>query len=368
MKLLAPLLFFGNAVAIFWIWLAGDHSNFFISAGRLLGLSAFYLILWQLLLIGRIVWIEKVWGHDRLSRWHHKNGIVAWSLLLVHPWLMLIGYGSLHMLLELPWIIWAIVAYGMFMIIVPISFTIVKKKLRYEIWYGIHFLLYGAILAVFWHQLYNGADLQAPAARLYWQILFYATLINVLWYRFIKPSIVSWRQDFRITRITRDTHDVVSIYISGNLPFQPGQFVIVRFLAKGFWYESHPFTISGKPLRITPKAVGDYTSKLPNLPIGTKVLIEGPLGRFNADRSGDKPVLLIAGGIGVTPLRALFEKIPDAKFIYAARSDNDFALRDELDKIGKVFYTIERLTPEFIKHVAPAVATRFIFLCGPPPM
>src|SRR3989338_962658 len=113
MKLLAPLLFFGNLAVVFGVWLS-QASFDFISFGRLAGLSAFYLVLWQMLLIGRIGWIEKIWGHDRLSRWHHRNGIVAWGLLAVHPWLMLIGYGSLRILLELPWILLAIVAYGMF--------------------------------------------------------------------------------------------------------------------------------------------------------------------------------------------------------------------------------------------------------------
>lgn len=368
-KLFPPLLFLGNLIAILSIWWQGDHSNGLISVGRLAGLLAFYLILWQLLLIGRMGWLEPMWGHDRLSRWHHKNGIVAWSLLAIHPIFMLIGYQSLSLILSLRGIELALIGYGMFLIIVPVSFTIVRKRLPYQAWYLIHFLLYGAILLVFWHQLYNGSDLQALAARLYWQALFYTTLANVLWYRFARPTWNSWQQQFRVSRIERETHDVVSIYISSkNFKAESGQFVIVRFLAKGFWHEAHPFTISGSPLRISVKAVGDYTSKLPNLPIGTRVLIEGPLGRFVPDRAGSKKVLLIAGGIGITPLRMLFEKFSQASLIYAARSSQDFALKDELDRIGKVFYTTDRLTPEFIKSAAPHVANRFVYLCGPPPM
>ncbi|MEK7616211.1 MAG: ferredoxin reductase family protein [Patescibacteria group bacterium] len=368
MRILAPFLFLGNLIAIVVIWVNGDHSNLFVSIGRLFGLLAFYLILWQLFLIGRIEWIEKVWGHDVLSRLHHKNGLVAWGLLGVHPILMLIGYGSLPLILSLRGITFALIGYGMFLIIVPISFSVVRRRLPYQVWYLIHFLLYGAILLVFWHQLFNGSDLQNPSVRLYWQALFYFVLASVLYYRFAKPTIISLRQQCRVTKIERETHDVISIYISGNLNVQPGQFIIVRFLAPDFWYEAHPFTVSGLPLRITPKAVGDYTSKLPNLPIGTRVLIEGPLGRFMIDRAGNKPVLFIAGGIGVTPLRALFEKFHDAKFIYTARSDQDFALKDELDVIGKVDYFTDRLTPEIIKSAVPDVARRFVYLCGPPPM
>ena len=362
----------------FW-WQNFDQNALFISFGRLAGLVAFYLILCQLLMICRIGFIERAFGHDRLSRWHHRNGIVAFSILAVHPVLIMLGYKQFifSMLQNYQDILQALVGYLMFLIIIPISLTIVKKHLRYELWYGIHFLLYGAIILIFEHQLANGITMQG-AFRMYWQVLFYGVFALVLWYRFITPTWRSWRSGFRVERIEQETHDVVSIYIKGNLHARAGQFVIVRFLARGFWYEAHPFTVSKimeGHLRITPKAVGDFTSKLPNLPIGTPVLVEGPLGRFCPDRAGEKPVLLIAGGIGVTPLRTLFEEFPDAKFIYTARSDQDFALKNELDEIAsrlpagrQVDYTTERLTPEYITTVAPDVANRFVYLCGPPPM
>ena len=77
-KWIAPILFLRNLFVILAIW--WQHASVdLISLGRFAGLLAFYLILWQLLLIGRISWIESVWGHDRLSRWHHRNGIV-WAL------------------------------------------------------------------------------------------------------------------------------------------------------------------------------------------------------------------------------------------------------------------------------------------------
>ena len=60
--------------------------------------------------------------------------------------------------------------------------------------------------------------------------------------------------------------------------------------------------------------------------------------------------------------------MPNAKFIYATRSDHDFALKDELDRIGHVNYTTSRLTPDFIINAVPDVAQRFVYLCGPPPM
>ncbi len=95
MKFFAPFLFLGNLVVVLLIWWHGIDSFSLISIGRLFGFLAFYLVLWQLLLIGRVGWIEKYWGHDRLSRLHHKNGIVTWTLLVLHPVLIILGYSSL---------------------------------------------------------------------------------------------------------------------------------------------------------------------------------------------------------------------------------------------------------------------------------
>ncbi len=268
----------------------------------------------------------------------------------------------------------------MFVTIVPLAFSMIRKHLRYEIWYFIHFTLYIAIILVFDHQIQNGQDFANPYVLNYWKILFYATFINIIYYRFIKPTYRSLRYGFRVDGLKMKTGDVCSVYITGRnlekLRASAGQFVIVRFLAKDFLWEAHPFSLSempnGRRLRLSIKASGDFTKKIPTLPIDTKILLEGPLGRFTADRAQNNKVLLIAGGIGITPLRALFEEFTikgtDVKLIYAARSIQDFALKDELDKLGKVFYTTERLTPGFIKNNVHDVISRFIYLCGPPPM
>ena len=58
------------------------------------------------------------------------------------------------------------------------------------------------------------------------------------------------------------------------------------------------------------KAVGGYTRRLADVRPGTRVVAEGPFGTFTAQRRRRERVLLIAGGIGITPLRGLFEDMP----------------------------------------------------------
>ena len=393
-------------IVIVIIWLNGSFldirsSNIagpLIALGRLAGLLAFYLILWQIMFIGRVGWIERAWGHDRLSRFHHFFGIVAIAILALHPILLTLGYSKLAQttltsqfllfLSKYHYTISALIAYLMFLGIVVLSLWVIRKRLKYETWYYIHLTLYVAIILSFFHQIPNSHDLSGRVVGTYWWILFLATLANVLYYRFARPMLNLWRHQFRVGQIKKENENVLSIVINGKnldrLKAYAGQFILVRFLAKNFYWEEHPFSLSEKPIgerfRITVKAVGDFTSKLATLPLGSRVFVEGPLGRFTADRAGKKKILLIAGGIGITPLRGLFEQFKTdnrpADLIYVARSENDFALKNELDQMtginNKIYYIPEdkvgRLTPELIKNSIEDITERFIYLCGPPPM
>ena len=111
---------------------------------------------------------------------------------------------------------------------------------------------------------------------------------------------------------------MVSVYIRGRhvdeLAAEPGQFFRWRFLARGLWWAANPYSLSAPPrrdlLRVTVKIAGDHSAALGTLKPGTPVLAEGPYGSFTAARRRRHKVLLLAGGVGMTPLRALFESLP----------------------------------------------------------
>src|SRR5690606_35106491 len=137
----------------------------------------------------------------------------------------------------------------------------------------------------------------------------------------------------------------LSIYIKGEaiekLHARAGQFFIFRFLSKGLWWQAHPFSLSYAPhadrIRISAKAVGDFTSSLRSgLSSGIPVVIEGPFGVFGKDIEKEEAILLIAGGIGITPLRSIFETLENKNVIllYAAKTAEDLVLKKELDAIA----------------------------------
>jgi ferredoxin-NADP reductase len=150
---------------------------------------------------------------------------------------------------------------------------------------------------------------------------------------------------------------VVSLYITGHrldeLPVTAGQFFLWRFLTREGWWQAHPFSLSAPPnrswLRITIKSAGDHTSWLQTVVPGTRVIAEGPYGAITARKRTKPDVLFLAGGIGVTPLRALFQSMPsDAgrlTFLYRVSSEDQLLFRSELEELArrqnaKLYYAI----------------------------
>jgi len=140
---------------------------------------------------------------------------------------------------------------------------------------------------------------------------------------------------------------VVSVVLSGRhldeLRAESGQFFRWRFLTRGLWWTSSPYSLSAPVLpdrmRITVKTLGDHSAALAALRPGTRVFAEGPYGAMTASRRTRRKVLLIAGGVGITPLRALFQTIPaapgDVTLLYRASRSADVVFRNELEQLAE---------------------------------
>ncbi len=401
-------VFAANLAVILYFWwsgssrfITGDLAQQAIAFGRLTGLLAAFSVLIQLLLIGRTVWIERLFGLDKLARIHHWIGFALAAVIVAHPLLLAVGYASRNGKTVLDQFIsfqsWedvtrASVALWLFIAVIATSAVIVWRKLKYETWYFIHLIAYLAILLAFGHQLEVGRDLQDRAFAAYWVALHLFVLLNLAYFRFGRPLLNHFRHGFRVERVTAETPDVVSVHLSGRaldrFRFEAGQFAIWRFLAKGYWSEAHPFSFSsspdGKTLRFTAKCSGDYTKRLKDLKPGTPALLDGPHGIFTHSSAVTGKRLYIAGGIGITPIRAMLGEKPDmdSVLIYGCRTESDIALRGELEGLAsrglklhcvlgdQPDWTGERGTidQEKIQRLAPDFLLRDVYLCGPWPM
>lgn len=360
----------------------------------------------QLLLIGRVKWIESVYGLDRLSRVHKWNGYVAILLMIAHVTLVTKAYSIfnnisyanqyLSFLTDYDDIISAFLAIVILSATVGLSITIVRRNLKYEWWYYVHILNYLTFFLFASHQLEYGMSQNSEWFKLYWIAIYVFTAAHIGYFRFMKPIINYWRHGFKISKVVSENDVATSIYITGHdiekFKRQSGQFMIFRFLQKGFWTQQHPFSLSwganNKELRITAKKLGDFTSLMPNLTVGTPVIIDGPHGVFTAEQIKRDKVLMIAGGIGVTPLRSLSEELvghTDIVFIYSAKNQTEAVLLEEIKQIQQKsnntlklleIYSEQQvphaehgmLNKEALVRLVPDLANREVFLCGPPAM
>jgi predicted ferric reductase len=401
MRIFWPTLFWANWLIVVWYWVNGttamwgSASGVFIALGRLAGLSAAYLILLLFFLMGRMPWFERAYGLDKLARLHQTTGKWGILLFIIHPILLSIGYGleaGLHPLTQLwsfiqhyPFVIWAALALVLFITTVGTSLVIIRSRLRYESWYYVHLLSYLSIFLVFWHQLANGHTVNSSRFfYAYWVTLYVIVLGSHLLLRFLRPLFLFWRHHFIVERVVPETTSSNSVYISGkkltSFKIKSGQFLIVRFLRRGMWWQAHPFSLSktpdGRELRITPKSLGDFTAEVKNIEPGTTVIIDGPYGIFTSSEEIGK-VLCLAGGIGITPIRALIgEMLPQGKdviLLYANKSAYDIVFKAELEELARAHSNfkysniIGRIDEANLKQVVD-LKEREVYLCGPVPM
>ncbi len=379
-------------------------SGQFLAIGRLAGLLAANLILLQLILIGRVKWVETVFGLDKLSRLHRWNGHIILGLILIHPVLIVLshsyinGVGFFAQFWDMLWhwedISKAFLGYLTLLFTIGLSITIVRRRLKYETWWYVHFLNYAAILLIFGHQLQFSAEAFDPKFRIFWWFLYIFAFANLIWFRLVMMLYKTKKFDFTISRV-EDLGIATSIYMKGKnmdqFKMKAGQFMFYAFYQKGFAGQKHPFSFSMMPkndeIRFTAKKIGDFTNMLPELKVGEKVVIDGPHGTFTEDVISREKLLFIAGGSGITPIRAMLESLGDKHknkiLLYANKTRADIMLGGELEELSKKYgfkiiniladeeasgYEHGRLDQTMIQRLVADVASREVFLCGPPPM
>ena len=369
------------------------------AAGRITGLVGTYLVLVQVVLMARVPWLDRWIGSDRLSAWHRTNGQYTISMLVAHAVLIVAGYAAsdrlsfVHetgrVIRSYPDMLAATVALGLLVVVSITSVRIARQHLKYETWYYVHLYTYLAIALSFAHQLATGNEfITHPGNRALWVALYALTGALLVGYRIVVPVRDAFRHQLRVGAVVPEGKQAVSVYLTGRdlprLRAEAGQFFRWRFLSRDGWWQAHPFSLSAAPnsefLRITAKSSGDHSLDLRKLPPGTRVVAEGPYGSFTGRRRTRAKVLLVAGGVGITPLRALLEELPakpgDLTLLYRVRRDRDLILRAELEELAAnrgivVHYLLGNrrqqtgLRPAHLRKLVPDVAERDVYVCGP---
>ncbi len=399
--------FGANALAVAVLWLRHGHfdetspASVLMAAGQLCALFGTYLALVGMLLVARTPLLDSILG-DRTRRLHRLLGSGAVLLVTLHVGATIAGFAILDgvspaaelstVVLTYPWMVAAAAGFALFAVIGLTSTPWIRRRLSYETWTGLHLYAYLAVLLAFGHQLAVGSDFVGhPLAQAYWAALYVVVFGCLLACRVLGPLRLSIRHRFRVALVTVESPDMVSVHVAGRrldeLKARPGQYFRIRLLMRNEWWRSHPFSLSAVPdrdgLRFTIKALGDFSERIQRLQPGVRVMLEGPYGALTSARRTTDSVVLIGGGIGVSPIRALFEELAgriEVTMLYRASRDLDVVFFDELAALerrtgARIRYLVGKrgshrmpadpLSAESLRRLVPDIATRDVFVCGP---
>jgi predicted ferric reductase len=287
-----------------------------------------------------------------------------------------------------------------------LSVRAARRRLRYESWHLLHLYAYLGLALALPHQIYDGSDFHGRFAQIYWWTIYAVAAAAILTYRVALPIGRSLYHGCRVVDVVRESPRVVSVHVRGRrldrLRTQSGQFFIWRFLDGPGWSRANPYTISAAPtddrLRVTIQSAGDGSGRAARLKPGTRVFLEGPYGSMTAQHRTQQRVLLLAAGVGITPIRALLEDTPylpaEAILLYRFHDLADAIFIDEIHDLAQrrgveVHYLPgPRRAPESwlpttvydgkpgslpaddaaaLRRLVPDVSDRDLFVCGPLP-
>ena len=395
------LIYFGAALAVLQGFVGGGLPIQFGVAlvAHVTGMAAGYGAAIMLILMSRAPWLEHGIGADRLARWHAWAGPLVIMFTVVHVIAAVAAWADASSLdlmaavknvLSLPGVLTALLGTAILVLIGLASLRAVRRRLSYEQWHFLHLLTYLAVGLGFAHQL-AGPDLAGRRwLQIAWALLYTYAYALVLRWRVLQPFFQLWRHRLRVEDVRQESADVMSMLMSGRhldeLRAQPGQFFRWRFLTRETWRSAYPFSLSAPPtrnrLRITVWARGAGTRRLFDIPRGTLVFAEGPYGAITSRRVRRPRVLLIAGGVGITPMRALFEAIDlpgkDVTLVYRASKEQNLVLKHELDEIAersgaRVVYLVgpssdsrNDMSAHALNRIVGDLSDHDVYLCASP--
>ncbi len=175
---------------------------------------------------------------------------------------------------------------------------------------------------------------------------------------------------YKVQKFFKETHDTFTIELKSienknGFSFEPGQFNMIYIFGVG----EIPISISGDPnkhgvLVHTTRAVGTVTREMAKLKKDGIVGIRGPFGKpWPIKEAVGNDILLIAGGIGLAPLRPVIYHVLSHReyygkiiLLYGARTPQDILYRKELERLKSrldidIIVTVDRAVKNWTGNV-----------------
>ena len=309
----------------------GRYASIADALPMLLGATAFTWLMAQLVLSARIRFIERQIGLDRLLKVHALTPSLVIVLAFVHKFIMeslfgnslktLMGNTGLFFLLAMSAL--AVVFMGGMRTHLPPPAQAFLKRLTDKRFFGynwqriLHNLMPVGAIILFLHVQLSSSARFSLAVRLIYILYFSLAMGAWLWHKILRP----WHQKrnpFTVREVRSETAGIWTLRLTAptgpHFRHAEGQFGFFRFLTGKLSQEPHPFSFSDMQdeygtLTITVKALGDYTRTIGQAQPGDLVAVDGPYGRFTPSLHGYEKLVLLAGGIGITPMLSILSQI-----------------------------------------------------------
>ena len=366
-----------------------------------LGYSGLAMMGLQVGLTARFRYVTEPWGEDVIYHFHRQISLIAVGLIVTHAVILTAGRPEMLAplnVLEAPWSArFAIVSIVALIGLVVAALWRLRLKIGYEAWHLSHIVLaVVAIAAGIAHMVGSGVYLVDPQKRALWIGLTIFWIGLLLYVRIVK-QLFMLRRPYRVSEVRRERGDTTTLVMRADghpgFRFRPGQFGWLTVWGSPFKITGHPFSFSSSAavtdgrVEMSIRNLGDFTSETHKVPVGQRVYLDGPYGAFTIGNPADMHVL-IAGGIGVTPMMSMIRTLADrgderpVNLFYGSRDWESITFREELEALkARLNLTIVHvlanppvgwtgkqgfITAEMFKrHLPPPYADHEYFICGP---
>jgi predicted ferric reductase len=392
--ILAPLL---ALLAGSWPPARGFWTEFSVA----LGYSGLAMMGLQFGLTARFSYVTAPWGEDVIYHFHRQISLIAVGLVVAHAVIQFVAQPELFAPLDFfdtPWgARFAVLSICSLIALVITALWRAKLRIGYETWHLTHIVL--AVVAVtggLLHMVGWGFYLTDPWKRTLWIGLTIFWMGLLFYVRIMKPLFIL-RRPYRVAEVRQERGETTTLVMQPDghpgFRFRPGQFAWLTVWGSPFKITGHPFSFSSSAAAIGGRAeisirnLGDFTSDIHKVPVGQRVYLDGPYGAFTIGNPADMHVL-IAGGIGITPMMSMIRTLADQGdqraviLLYGSKDWESITFREELEALKQRLnltvvhvladppagWTGERgfITAEMFKrHLPPPYAKHEYFICGP---